>query len=390
MMRAAAVIKTESIRGRIALMVAHCAGMIDLVALPIWVGTLIAHHGFNPQQAGVVVTLFLGGAVAASLLVARLFPLLSGRRVAPIGYAVAAIALVCASSTRDFGALAGLHATGGFAAGISLSLTHGTIGRTVNPHRLFALVGMALGIFAPIFMVGTLRIVGAFGGQALFYVLGGIMALAAIVCCFAFPQCNAAPAREATATRINAPMPRIAWAAILGISCITLVQAMMFSFVERMGIERGFDAANVASVLVAVGVVNMFPAALAGWLQGRLNPRLVLVVGPVLQCILSLVITQTSRFEPYAVGAAVFVAVLVFTHTFAFGLLAEIDSTGRATSATPAMTMIGSAIGPVLGGTLVVAFGYGGLGIAAAAIDGVAIIFFSRLLVRRRLQKAVA
>ena len=27
-------------------------------------------------------------------------------------------------------------------------MTHGTIGRTPNPHRLFAIVGMALGVFA--------------------------------------------------------------------------------------------------------------------------------------------------------------------------------------------------------------------------------------------------
>ena len=41
---------TESWRGRIALMVAHCAGMVDLVALPVWVGALIAQYGFSPRR----------------------------------------------------------------------------------------------------------------------------------------------------------------------------------------------------------------------------------------------------------------------------------------------------------------------------------------------------
>ena len=45
------MIRTESVRGRIALMVAHCAGMVDLVALPVWVGTLISVYRFDPQQA---------------------------------------------------------------------------------------------------------------------------------------------------------------------------------------------------------------------------------------------------------------------------------------------------------------------------------------------------
>lgn len=37
---------------RLALMVAHCAGMVDLVALPVWVGVLDSRDGFDPQQAG--------------------------------------------------------------------------------------------------------------------------------------------------------------------------------------------------------------------------------------------------------------------------------------------------------------------------------------------------
>ena len=57
---------TEKWPGRIALMVAHCAGMVDLVALPVWIGTLITNYGFDPQQAGALATLFLAGAVVAS------------------------------------------------------------------------------------------------------------------------------------------------------------------------------------------------------------------------------------------------------------------------------------------------------------------------------------
>ena len=30
-------------RGRLALILAHCAGMVDLIGLPLWVGVLIEH-----------------------------------------------------------------------------------------------------------------------------------------------------------------------------------------------------------------------------------------------------------------------------------------------------------------------------------------------------------
>ena len=43
----------DSLRGRTVLIVAHCAGMLDLVALALWVGALVTRYGFDPQQAGV-------------------------------------------------------------------------------------------------------------------------------------------------------------------------------------------------------------------------------------------------------------------------------------------------------------------------------------------------
>ena len=51
--------RSTSTLGHVALMVAHCAGMVDLVALPVWVGTLIQHFKLDPQQAGGLATLFL-------------------------------------------------------------------------------------------------------------------------------------------------------------------------------------------------------------------------------------------------------------------------------------------------------------------------------------------
>ncbi len=138
-------IAVDSRRGRVALMVAHCAGMVDLVALSVWVGALIAHYGFDPQQAGGLPTLFLVGAVLASVTLAPKVQRLRGRWVAGIGFGVAALAFWMAAGVTGYGQLAVLHVIAGVAAGAALSVTHGTIARSANPHRLFAIVGMALG-----------------------------------------------------------------------------------------------------------------------------------------------------------------------------------------------------------------------------------------------------
>lgn len=369
------MVTTDSRRGLVALMVAHCAGMVDLVALPIWVGTLMGHYRFDPQQAGGLATLFLVGAVLASAVLAPRFGGLPRRAMAVVGFGIAAASFLGASGRQDFAGMAVLHALAGVATGAALSVTHGAIGRSVRPHRLFALVGTALGIFAIVFYATAPSMLAQAGGQVLFQVFAVVMGVAAIVALLFFPQVDGAeaPARQ------PASMPRAVWFGVVGLGCMGLVQAMTFSFLERVGNERGFGLAAVTSVLVALGIVNLFPAPLAALLEKRWSARSVMLAGPALQALLVAVIMSSGVFAPYAVAASVFAAVMIFTHTFAFGLMARLEPTGRVLAATPAMMMTGAAIGPILGGTLVKAFGYGSLAVAAAAIAALAVTCFSRL-----------
>lgn len=380
--------RTHSWSGCVALMVAHCAGMVDLVALPVWVGTLIGSYGLDPQQAGLLATLFLAGAVLASVGLAPMFDRLPWRAVTALGFAMSGLAFWGLSQASSLFNMGALHALAGLAAGAALSVTHGTIARSRNPHRMFAMVGMALGVFAIAFLGGTPQIVAAQGGAALFLVFAAVMAVAAVVSLLAFPSpdvLSSVHAAPATSTRL----PAVVWFGIAGIACMGLVQSMTFSFLERVGTERGFGLQAVTGVLIALGVVNLTPAALAALLENRWAARHVMRVGPVLQALLVVVIMNSSAFGPYAVAASVFAAVMIFTHTFAFGLLARLDPTGRAMAATPAMLMVGAAIGPILGGTLVKQMGYGSVGAAALLMAVVAVCCFSQMPVEHRKFKEV-
>ncbi|WP_288408222.1 MFS transporter [uncultured Herbaspirillum sp.] len=368
---------TYSKRALAALMLAHCAGMIDMVALPVWIGALVAQYRFNPQQAGLLVSLFLGGAVLASAIVAPRFDPRTSRLRATLGFSLSAILFMLAAQTDSLLLLALLHAACGITTGLSLSVTHGTIARGVNPHRGFALVGMALGVFAIVFLGGSPVIIASHGGAALFYIFGGVMALGAVACALAFPLAETEGILPRSGPRV--PMPRVVWLGIAGIACMGLVQSMIFSFLERVGMDRGFGHAALTGVLIALGFVNLLPAPLAALLEKRLPARSVLMFGPLVQAMLAALMMSSTRFAPYAVAASVFAAVMIFTHTFAFGLMARLDRSGRALAATPAMLMTGAAIGPILGGTLVQGWGYACLGSVAIALGLMASFCFSRL-----------
>lgn len=373
--------------GRFALMVTHCAGMVDLVALPLWVGVLVAHYRFDPQQAGALVTMFLAGAVLASVCVAPRFERWPTRWLAPALFGCAAVLFAACSQLRTFTSLAALHAMGGVVAGTALSVTHGTAGRTDRPQRLFGWMQTALGIFGVAFMAMSPPIIAQRGGQALFLILASAMLAACVVAALWFPRLHATQPTRSASDAARIAWPRHVWYAILGISCMALTQAMVFSFLERMGTDRGFAAGHIQALLIVLGLVNLIPGALAAVLHRRLNPRLVLQSGAVIQAILAATVAFSSSFSAYALAGSVIVAVMIFSHVFCFGFLAASDPSGRAASATPAMLMTGGAVGPVLGGTLVKIVGYPGLGFAALIVDLIALWLFSRLAVTSKVAR---
>lgn len=256
-------------------------------------------------------------------------------------------------------------------------------------HCAGMVVGIALGVFAIVFLGGTPQIVAAAGGPALFIAFGTVMAFSAVVCLWAFPGGRAVDKPVETGGK-GARIPAAVWFGILGVSAMALVQSMTLSFLERAGMDRGFGVAAVTGVLVALGFVNLFPAALAAVLEKRWAAERVMLIGPIVQAALVVVIMTSTDYLPYAIAASVFAAVMIFTHTFAFGLLARMDTSGRSMAATPAMLMTGAAIGPVLGGTLVKAAGYESLSFAAIVVGVVASVCFAFVSRRSRTDSQAA
>lgn len=368
----------DGLPGRATLAMCHCAGMMDIVALPVWVGiVLIGQYGLDPQRAGALATLFLGAVVASSLVFAPRVMRIRGTFAAPLGFALAAASFFALSTTREFATMAALHFFGGLGVGCGLSFTHSAVGGSVNPHRLIAIGFTLLSVVALAFLAIVPQLINVSGGGVLFMVLGVIMLVAAVSAALAFPTRQGSSSLGESATK-NAPLSRSVWFAMVGVTLMTLNQAMMFSFIERIGTERGFSHQQVLSVLIAVGVLNLFPALFAAVLERWLKARAVMVTGVAAQGMLALVITQSSLFGPYAVAASIYVSVLIFTHTFIFGFLARNDLSTRAVAATPVMSMVGSAVGPILGGVVAQHFGYASIGWAVACVSAVGVLCFWR------------
>lgn len=368
------------------LSIGHMAGMIDLAALPLWIGTLMQHYRFPPEQAGLTTTTFLGAVMAASCFLAPRFHRLHHRGVACCGFVLATLAFFLASwltiGHDAFPTLLLLHALAGLGAGAGLSVTHGLMGRTTNPHRLFGIANMTMGFLAIIMFAVLPGLIGHFGGQVLFVALASTMAFASVSALAFLPSLKQGEA-DTVAVYRSEPFPPVVWPIIGAVICLALNQAMVFAFVERLGVARGFGERSVQLVLVVMGFINLMPGLLAAALQKRLSALNVGIAAVLLQAAFALSLTSTQLFPFYAAPLALFVSLVIFTHVFMFGLLSRVEPSGRAVAATPAMMMIGSAVGPVLGGTIVAGVGYRGLGWAAAVIAAVALMLI--LIARRKL-----
>lgn len=376
--------KLNSTQGKIVLGIGHMAGMVDLAALPLWISALMQDYHLLPQQAGLTVTLFLVGIVISSIILSPKYTRLNHRYIAALGFAVASVSFFAASKlsviSESFPMLVTLHVIAGLGAGAALSSIHGTIGKTNNPHHLFGLVNVALGVLAIALFALLPQATKQIGGMAIFIAFFVLMACAAIVMFFFFPKVSDETTNhnkgENQANKVTAKIlskPAV-WMFICVVSCLTLNQAMVFSFVDRIGDLHNFDRKQVETVLIVMGVINLTPGLVASLLQKRLSPISVAIAGPCLQALFALSITHAASYFPlYAIPVAFYVTLVIFTHTFVFGLLAKIDPTGRAVAATPAMMMIGSAIGPLLGGVIVATVGYQGLAWAVVIISCIAV-----------------
>ncbi|MGY8631987.1 MFS transporter [Bradyrhizobium sp. 14AA] len=367
-------------RNGVVLGVCHVAGMLDMVALPVWIGTFVQFYRLSPAEAGATVTSFLASVVLASLMTARFFARLNRRAVVVGGFAVASASFAClATVPPDHASLSLLtitHAIAGVAAGSALSITHGTIGQTENPHRLFGLVNVTLAIFGIAFFAVVPALIHAVDPTVLFQVFAGGMAVAAAVALLAFPSVHDLVASR---TATDEPIHLNAWLIVGTVICMTFNQALIFSFLERIGDQKGFSQAGITAVLVTLGFINLLPGLLAALTQKRLSPISVGIVGPLLQGALAILIVNATNFAIYAAVAVPYVSIVIFTHTFLFGLLSQVDEGRRALAATPAMMMLGSAAGPAVGGAIVQSFGYAGLGYAAAATSTLAVVLMAAL-----------
>lgn len=348
----------------IALVAGHISGLIFLVCLPLWITALTTGYSYSPSQAGLLPTTFLVGAVITSLITSIKFSAISSRLLAPSCFAISAVAFYVIKQTPDYFTLLILHFIAGASLGIGISIVHGTMGGTQNAHKTFAIAGFGLGVGSIAILAIVPQLTATIGYGSFFLCFSILCTFTSVVMFIFMPT----PSRKVIAKRPSSSMPLTVYFAILGLIGMGFIQNMVFSFLVEVGYARAFYPISIERMLIALGVINLFPPIFAALLQTRFSALRVAKIGCVLMGLIGVCIFTATNFWVYAIPACCFVGVMIFCHTFIFGFMAKHDASGRSVSATPAILMAGAALAPIVAGLLVEHLGYHAIAYACIAL----------------------
>ena len=159
---------------------------------------------------------------------------------------------------------------------------------------------------------------------------------------------------------------------LLAIVVAFIAQGSVWAFLQILGVSHGYAVAEVAHAMSAFAIMGIVGSLTAASVPSHLPRwRLIGIAQPVLWAGLYALYAPAS-LPWYIVGCAVGGFYWNFILPLNLGLLAHMDPTGRAPVLGGSMSSVGSALGPLLAGTLIQGADYRPVGWMVAVLCTIA------------------
>jgi hypothetical protein len=245
------------------------------------------------------------------------------------------------------------------------SLSFTTVGLTENPDRNFGYLIMWVLLYGAVvlYVMPAAYALSGMTGALLFFALFPLVALPFIK---AFPERGETVATvEADAVNLSASLKSLA---LLAMFAYFVAQGVAWAYLFLIGTAGGLSEQQVATGLTlsqVAGVAGALLPALIGGRFGRWRPLTVGIVGGAL-CLLFLI----GRFQylPFAFWVCLYNFFWNMTHPYLLGSMASFDRRGRVVVLAVAAQMLGLAIGPAVGATVIAPGQYASVNYIAIAM----------------------
>ncbi len=278
------------------------------------------------------------------------------RRIAYIGAFIAIMAHTLSALVSGIPLLITMRLMAGIGGGLLLATGNAAIARANNPDRFAATILFATGATAvlvfnimPVF-IERWQLAGAFGFEALFILL-------------MLPFMRFLPTASKVSTsdseQAGGGIPKIyAFAFVLVVGLYFARDNAMWAFCLQIGLRTGLSNQEVSTILGISALLGLAGAVLAAIIGVRFGRLLPMLIGLILNTVLSILITQTDHPTVFIVCVLGFNVVVFFTVPYFFGMAAALDPKGRLLAVCGGSLTLGGASGPMIGGFLIERYGY--------------------------------
>jgi predicted MFS family arabinose efflux permease len=349
---------------------------------PFMIGGFMDGLSLSERDAGFIASLELLTLAVTAIVMAPILPRLSYRRAALCAVVIAVLAQgasIFSNSLVSVATLRGLAGVGeGALCAISLSVV---ASRSRNPDKLY-------GYFQIVWALGSVALFAVGGQLTAVYAHHGILSFIACVTLAIAPFLLFIPdvrarSDDGAGMKMQQASPLLGLMTLASIVLYLTVSAGVYAFSTPLGERAGLDASSVANVLSVASLIGLGGAGAATALNVRWGRAIPISGFCVAFILVTLVLCLSRDPTAYIVALVASAVIFYFSVPYMLGLAAALDRSGRWAAAACSAYLLGFAAGPLVGGVVIAAAGYGGLAAVCVLITGFA--WGLAMIVNRRL-----
>lgn len=336
-------------------------------------GPLMKHYDLGEIDIGVMFTQELTVFALTALIVAGPLSRVSRVKAAAVGALVLISANLVAAYTDNFEVLRVTRLLAGSAGGLIAACGTASAASSLNPQRVFAIVGVCWGLIAAVQLIVVPYLTVPYGSTGGYYGMAATVVLCLPLILWLNPPRLSEAVQEDTASfrdysffermteRLgvrDAPNARLALIAMLALFIYEIGQGATQVFLEQFGLRAGLEEYRIGEILGVAAFIGLSGGLLAAWMGTRYGSLRPIVIGITFNAAFASTLALGTIPILFAASYLGWNIAYYFLVPYMLGVLAQMDDRGRWVVAADAVWWLGAAPGAAIGGILVETGGY--------------------------------
>ena len=368
-----AVARNSHIRTLISCTACWFLAQMSYYAQTQMLGPLMKRFDLGEIDVGVMFTQELTVYALAALFVAGPLSRVSRVKAAALGGLILITANLISATTESFELLRVMRLVAGFAGGLIGAAGTASAASSLNPQRIFAIIGVSWGLIAAIQVMVVPYLTVPYGAAGGYYGMVAAVVLFMPLILWLNPpraheiaQSSETPEQnlslfERLTERLgvrDAPNARYAIWAMVALFIYEIGQGATQVFLEQFGLRTGLEEYRIGEILGVTAFIGLSGGLFAAWLGNRFGNLRPIVAGIIFNAVFAGALALGT--SPFMFGANYLGWNLAyyFLVPYMLGVLAQMDDRGRWAVAADAVWWLGAAPGAAVGGILVETGGY--------------------------------